>query len=90
MMTSRHVRIMKIFGTRLKQAREAAGYDSAAKAAAQLGIEAPTYRAYERGDREANYETLLRMCELYGISVDYVLPVQAPVGNAAKTRRPAA
>lgn len=88
-MTSRHNRIMKIFGTRLKQARIAAGYESAAQAAAQLGIEAPTYRAYERGQREANYETLLRMCELYRISVDYVLPVQATSGNSER-RRPTA
>jgi len=81
---------MKIFGTRLKQARIDAGYESAAQAASQLGIEPHTYRAYERGAREANYETLLRMCELYGISVDFVLPVQVPVGNASKARRPAA
>ena len=89
-MTSRYSAIMKLFGTRLKQARIAAGYESAAQAAAQLGIEAPTYRAYERGQREANYETLLRMCELYKISVDYVLPVRSVSGNSERTRRPAA
>lgn len=67
---------MKIFGERLKEARIAAGYDSAEQAAAQLGLEPHTYRAYERGAREAKYEVLLRMCELFKVSVDFVLPMQ--------------
>lgn len=67
---------MKIFGERLKEARLAAGYESAEQAAAQLGLEPHTYRAYERGAREAKYETLLRMCELFKVSTDFVLPVQ--------------
>lgn len=75
MRTSRHKRIMKIFGERLKEARVNAGYESAEQAAAQLGLEPHTYRAYERGDREAKYETLMRMCELFKVSVDFVLPV---------------
>jgi len=88
MLTSRHKRIMKIFGTRLRQARMAAGYPSAAKAAAQLGLEPHTYRGYESGRREANYETLLRMCELYGVTVDYVLPLPGgKQGNVSPFRR---
>ncbi len=53
----------------------AAGYESAEQAASQLGIEPHTYRAYERGAREAKYETLVRMCELFKVSTAFVLPV---------------
>jgi transcriptional regulator with XRE-family HTH domain len=81
MVTSRHKTIMKLFSNRLRKARRAAGFKSAAKAAAQLGLEPHTYRGYESGRREANYETLIRMCELYGVTVDYVLPVEALKGG---------
>jgi transcriptional regulator with XRE-family HTH domain len=71
--------IMLTFGARLKQARVDAGFSSAQQAALRLGIDPHTYRMYERGDREADYQSLLRMCALFGVTVDYVLPMPTAV-----------
>lgn len=44
-----------------------------AKAAESLGIPFETYRSYEIGRNQADYETLIRIAEFYGVSVDYIL-----------------
>lgn len=44
-----------------------------AKAADCLGIPFETYRSYEIGRNQADYETLIRIAEFYGVSVDYIL-----------------
>lgn len=44
-----------------------------AKAAEGLGIPFETYRSYEIGRNQADYETLIRIAEFYGVSVDYIL-----------------
>ena len=77
MITSRHSKIMKTFSRRLKEARERASYDSAAKFAAVLGMEPHTYRKYERGQSEPNLETLTRICELLEVTPNYLLPMAA-------------
>ena len=77
MQTSRYLKVMSVFGGRLRKAREAAGYSSAQRAAQVLGLEPHTYRKYERGDAECNFELLVRMAELFGVSVAYLLPTSA-------------
>ena len=74
MTTSRYDKIMKTFGKRLRSAREQAGYRSAESFAHALHIEPHTYRKYERGAAEPNFETLVRIKELLNISADYLLP----------------
>lgn len=74
MAKGRYKQIMKTFGTRLRQARERKGYKSAQQFAAILGLEPHTYRKYERGQSEANYETLTRMCELLDITPNDLFP----------------
>lgn len=65
---------MRTFSARLKQARRDAGYTSAERFANTLGLEPHTYRKYERGESEPNFETLLRICELLSIEANYLLP----------------
>jgi transcriptional regulator with XRE-family HTH domain len=77
MSKGRYKQIMKTFGARLKQARELAGYKSAQQFAGVLGIEPHTYRKYERGASEPNYDTLTRICELLEVTPNHLLPLAA-------------
>lgn len=65
---------MKTFSARLRAAREAAGFDSAQQFAAVLGLEPHTYRKYERGHSEPNFEVLMRICDLLNVDASYLLP----------------
>jgi transcriptional regulator with XRE-family HTH domain len=79
---TRHQAIMKTFGKRLKTAREKAGFASAQQFAHILGIEPATYRKYERGAAEPNFETLTRLCEHLNVTPDYLLPLAAKAGTS--------
>lgn len=79
--TGRHDRIMRLFGKNLKKARERC-YPTASAFAGKLGIEPHTYRTYERGTSEPNFETLTRICEDLGITPNDLLP------GASGERRP--
>ncbi len=68
---------MRTFGDRLKEARQAAGYRSAQQFAGVLGVEPHTYRKYERGAAEPNYDTLTRICEILAITPNHLLPLAA-------------
>ncbi len=81
-MQSRYVQIMKTFGRRLKSARRAAGFASAQQFAGVLGKEPHTYRHYERGEAEPDFDTLTRMCELLKVSPNDLLPLAAQAGNS--------
>lgn len=61
------------FANRLKTIRGAKDYTSAKDFALSLGIEPATYRAYERGEAEPNFSTLLRICQLLDISPNDLL-----------------
>lgn len=74
MAQTRYKQIMRTFATRLRGARKAAGFSSAQRFAGVLGIEPPTYRKYERGDSEPNFEVLMRICELLNVDAGYLLP----------------
>ena len=83
--STRHKQIMKTFGQRLKTARGEAGFKSAQRFAGVLGMEPHAYRKYERGDSEPTLETLVRICELLHIDMNFLFP-QA-VGKA-RPRKP--
>lgn len=74
MSQARYKQIMKTFGARLRTAREAKGYPSAQRFAGVLGVEPHTYRKYERGDAEPNFDVFMRICELLDVTADYLLP----------------
>ena len=61
----------------LRAAREQAGYKSAQQFAGTLGVEAHTYRHWERGESEPDFETLTRICELLRITPNELLPLAA-------------
>lgn len=89
--TKRYVAIMDTFAGRLKAARVAKGYPSAAKFAHAIGREEHTYRHYERGEAEPDYETLERICRLLEVTPNDLLPgavEAANVGNRPDTRYP--
>lgn len=62
------------FAKRLKEAREAAGYPSAAQFAYAIGLEPPAYRRYERGEVMPSVEDLQAMTDLLGVTIDSLLP----------------
>lgn len=74
MATRRYDKIISMFGKRLRLARERAGYTSAQRFAEVLGLEPHTYRHYERGESEPNFETFTRMCELLDVTPNDLLP----------------
>jgi transcriptional regulator with XRE-family HTH domain len=74
MTTSRYDQIMRTFSKRLKKARQDAGFRSAQSFAGVLGLEPHSYRKYERGSAEPNFETLLRICELLNVEANFLLP----------------
>ena len=77
MAKGRYKTIMRTFGQRLREAREHAGYKSAQQFAGVLDLEPHTYRKYERGQAEPNFDTLTRICELLGVTPNHLLPLAA-------------
>lgn len=75
------VQVLKMFGKQLRKARERAGYKSAQRFAGVLGQAPHTYRHWERGDTEPDFEQLTRICELLKISPNDLLPMAAGNGR---------
>lgn len=61
-----------MLGKRLKQVRKEKGLTQI-KAAELLGIPSRTYVAYERSEREANSEMLIKLADFYDVTIDYLL-----------------
>ena len=61
------------FGRRLATIREAAGYETATAFADALGLSIATYSRYERGETEPGMETLQKMQQLTGVSLDFLI-----------------
>jgi transcriptional regulator with XRE-family HTH domain len=74
MISERRVEILREFGSRLKEARIAAGYSSAQLFAFALGVEAHAYRHWERGRSQPDLSTLQRMCLILDVSANDLLP----------------
>lgn len=60
------------FGNRLRQLRKAKGLTQA-ELAKLLSIGESTISFYESGKRQPDYETLIRIADLFNVSVDYLL-----------------
>ncbi len=72
---------MKTFGKQLRKARRGAGFTSAQQFAQVLGKEPHTYRHYERGEAEPDYETLERICKLLKVTPNSLMPGAASHGD---------
>ncbi len=57
---------------RLKQLRKEKGV-SQIRLAMDLNLSQNTISRYETGVREADYETLIKLADYFGVSVDYLL-----------------
>ena len=57
---------------RLKELREARGI-SQLKLAMDLSMAQNSISRYENGEREADYETLIRFADYFNVSIDYLL-----------------
>ena len=61
-----------LFRIRLKELREQAGYSQYSLADA-FGISQSTIGNWEAGKREPNFETMQRLADFFGVTVDYLL-----------------
>lgn len=68
-------KVMSLFGERLRQAREAAGFADAEDFAIAIGVRGPTYRYWERGDALPNLTMLTRICQALQREPNYFLPL---------------
>ena len=57
---------------KLKDLRKEHGY-SQSRVAAMLGITQQAYANYEREARQADYNTLVKLSKIFGVSIDYIL-----------------
>lgn len=57
---------------RIRELREARGY-SQREMADMLQMLQPQYFRYEQGQRDIPTQLLIRLSEIYGVSVDYIL-----------------
>lgn len=69
---------MRTFSKRLRKARKERGYKSAQQFSSLLGLEPHTYRKYERGQSEPNFEVLVRICEVLQVEPSDLIPVGIP------------
>ena len=68
----------KLFGQKLRSARERAGFRFARQLADRLGVEPNTYRCWERGSAEPNLAMLRRIASELNVPLDYLLPPERP------------
>ena len=61
-----------LVGSRMKECRIARGMTQA-QVAAYLGVAQPVYQRYEKGTFECNYEQLVRLCDIFDVSADFLL-----------------
>ena len=72
-----------MFRIRLKELREARGY-SQYSFADKFGVAQSTVGSWEAGKREPNFDTMQRLADFFGVSVDYLLGREsAPDGPPA-------
>lgn len=63
---------MSVLGNRIKKEREDLGL-SREDLAQKLGVSYSAIAMYEQGNREPNSELLLKMCEIFNCSIDYLI-----------------
>lgn len=57
---------------RIRELREQHGYTQR-QLAEKLGMLQPQYFRYEQGTRDVPSELLIRLADIYGVSIDYLL-----------------
>ena len=62
---------------RLRQLREQKGLNKK-QLAVELGMPYTTYNNYETGQNDTGSHVLIKLAKYYGVSVDYLLGVEAP------------
>lgn len=65
----------KEVGERLRNSREKANLKQN-RVAKSLGIHNSTLAKYESGEREADYDTICKLAEIYGVNVEYLITGQ--------------
>lgn len=63
---------MDIFSKRIKELRLAKGL-TLKDMAASVGLTLMAYAHYEYGDRQPTVETIVKLCDFFGVSADYLL-----------------
>ena len=63
---------MKIFQERIKEQRKLYGFTQR-DIAERLGISQPSYIRYENGSSEPSQENLVKIADIFDVSVDYLL-----------------
>lgn len=63
--------------------KELRGSRTQEEVATQIGLNRQTYRYYESGERNADYETLFKIADFYRVSIDYLL------GHDIQEKKPA-
>ena len=69
-----------MFRIRLKELREQAGY-SQYSFADKFGVAQSTVGSWEAGKREPNFDTMQRLADFFGVSVDYLLGRETTPGG---------
>lgn len=78
-----------MIGDTLKQLRTKQGLTSE-ELCSKIGIKGGSYRNYERNDRKPDYDTLVKLADFYGVSIDYLLgrpdakPPEEPLDEFAR------
>ena len=60
------------FSKRLKELRQSKGL-TLKQTAASIGVSLMAYAHYEHGDREPSIDTLIKLCDFFAVSSDYLL-----------------
>ncbi len=66
---------MTSFATRLKELRIEKGLTQK-QASLAVGLSPNAFANYEIGLREPSFDTLIRICRLFGVSADYLLGIE--------------
>ena len=74
--------------TKMEEIRTMMGM-SGAEVARRIGVSKQAYYNYEKGDREAGYENLLKIAEVFGVSVDALLDRGQEISTPAIASRSA-
>lgn len=79
--------MIKMFQIRLKELRERSGY-SQYSFADKFGVAQSTVGNWESGKREPNFETMQRLANFFGVSIDYLLGRESAPGGPPAPSRP--
>ena len=61
-----------MYGTRIAAERERLGLTQA-ELADKVNVSQKSISKYERGDRQPNFETITKLANVFGVSIDYLL-----------------